>query len=572
MLVAAVRGVRAGPEATERFARVGRDTGGRVRIEPLDLAAVTLAEVGDARAPGAFQWAGLRACLTGSPGDAASTAQVREAARGVAQRLGDDPQLAAELLRERLAEAAGSLASHDADGRAQLQAFAAAVAEQLEQAGRGGALADGCQQSMLLCRALSQFQPDESMAAGQTSGSWDDALDELFHPGGVPEHTPAAYMRRLESLANRQDQRLARPEHKVAPTALDVDRFGAEAIERDAAGVVLSLAEDQRQNPRPPAEAGPCVMRHLARRLPAIAERLEFKFLARALELTADPAGDDAGSTSLGEAIDAAFDTPALGAGLAAALAAAGSFAEAEAAIELLAAAGPRAVEAFVTAAARLPPSRSPLRLLGRERLLDLAGSGAQADPRAAHALAHALSPLPFEDARALLSGELVHRDPPRQLHAFRTLLQVSEACDPALLLSLLDDPDPGVCRLALDRLLAPGTPGGPDAVTAWLRERKPRRTPNLVAVVAALPASDAGRGTLHHLLAEPAPGPDHAAASRCRACVAAILTREATLPPDLAAAVAATLPGPGRSGRARGLRGWFADRADAACPPEQAA
>ena len=185
-----------------------------------------------------------------------------------------------------------------------------------------------------------------------------------------------------------------------------------------------------------------------------------------------------------------------------------------------------------------------------------------------------ALAPLPFEDARGLLGEELVHRDPVRRLHAFRTLLRVSETVETELLLSLLEDPDAGVCRLSLDRLLASGGPGGPGAVAAWVRERKPRRTPNLAAVVAALPESDAGRGVLHHLLAAPTPGPAHAAAARCRAFVASTLASEAALPPALAAAVAAANgPNPRRSGRTGRLRGWFGDPAEAApFPPERAA
>ena len=313
VLVAAVGGGRAGPEATDRFSAVARDTAGRLRVEPLDLAAVTLGEAGEPGPSAAFRWSGLRAVLAEGSAGGADAARVREAARGVAERLGDDPQLAAALLKERLAEAAGRLRDGDAEGLARLRAFAGEVADQLDRSGRGAAAsADGCRQSMLLCRALSQFQPDEAAVAGRPTRSWDGAVDDLFRPGGAEEHTPAAYMRRLEALANRQDQRLAADVPPVGPVVVDPARFDAGAIERDAAGVLLLLAEDQRRDPRPAAEAGPCVLSHLATRLPAMVERCEFVSVARVVGLRAEEVGDDPGPAALRVAIDAALGDPAL--------------------------------------------------------------------------------------------------------------------------------------------------------------------------------------------------------------------------------------------------------------------
>ncbi|MBB6440513.1 hypothetical protein [Phycisphaera mikurensis] len=552
---------RPGRPWSQTLGRVVEASDGRVSVEPMNFAGLA-AGFGRGRG-GPAGWSTLLDCLLGggAAGDAAAagggSAAVRDAAEAVATRMRADPQVGAELLRRRLAEAGATMSGADAVADAatvqRMQDFATELGKLLGPDAEASDAEAGTptilRQSLLMCTALSGFSAEDPRAS-HGDGSWIEGFRDLFKRQEDPEHTPPAYMRRLEALAARQDAELRQRTPRDAAEAVgavDPAAFRAAHIESHACRMALAMLEDLldgRAEGEQATGAGRAEESLLAEQaagvFPELLAQRDAVRLLRLLELSQRDGGG-----SLRAAVDAGLRSATAGATLAAWTA---EGAEAGPVLRLARAAGPETLAGFIAAVAAeapSPQSRSRIALLHREELEALRVQWLAKHPAGACRLAQMLAPMPAAEAEALLGPELVQPDPARRLRGFRTLLRVADAVDEAFVLGLLDHPDAEVIRLGTRWLLADGSTGGRrlGLLLGWLRARGRQRGEAHGVVVLELAADASGHGLLHELLRPAADAPR--ANARAAVAAARVLLGRPGLPPALhAAAAAAARPG----------------------------
>lgn len=542
---------RAGGVDIDQLLDVEQTTEGRIRLDALNLAAFTRAApaAGDPEDPG-VNWASLVDCLLeprdpssdhapastarepGSPAASEASPSTTGAAQSIARRLLEDPQLGEWLLRTRLMEAGKRLGRSDPESRAaqleQMQAFAKELErcilaedespesdpERVEQ--HASDFGNGIRQSLMMCRALSGFQPSETQSE---KGSWAETVENLLRGEARQEDVPEDYLQRLELLAARQDFafRNTPPGHHARPAVLEEAAFDRGPVARSLQRIALLLLEDDACTGRDLDES---LTSQLVASLPSLAgdalstagtllriHRL-VTFAAERSSATgsAQPSTDHV--ADLQAAWNEHLDTERVGAEIARALCNPQSIAGAieKDLLLLLDAAGPGAMEGFAAEAASVPAENSPLKRLGRARLEALQPLWARSHPDSMGLFVQALGPTTFVEAEQLLGAQLRDRNSRRRLAAFAALLEVASELDPDFLPSLLADPDPAVRSLGLQHLMADGPDQAQrlETIARWASDPRRSRGDALRDAVHGLCLDSAGRGLLQHLLRTP--------------------------------------------------------------------